>query len=90
MLTMHMHPKPMQDACHVGARVMVPVHWATFWLSREPAWNRSNAPALRESAAGAGSGELVDHAVGHSRHSEHPAVADFDRHVDFGRHLAIT
>jgi hypothetical protein len=47
MQTMHMDPQEaVQAACDVGARVMVPMHWGTFWLSREPALNRSSAAGL--------------------------------------------
>ena len=45
MRTMHMDPEEaVRAVCDVGARVMVPMHWGTFWPSREPALE-PNEPA---------------------------------------------
>lgn len=68
MRNMHMDPEEAVQAFQdLGARIMVPMHWGTFWLSREPALE----PIQRTSAAWVGAGrnraDLWDIAVGESR-----------------------
>lgn len=67
MRNMHMDPEEAVQACQdLGARVMVPMHWGTFWLSREPVLE----PIQRTRAAWARTGrdrtDLWDFAVGKS------------------------
>ena len=68
MRNMHMDPEEaVQAACDVGARVMVPMHWGTFWLSREPALEPIERARAAWVAAGRDRANLWDLAVGESR-----------------------
>jgi L-ascorbate metabolism protein UlaG (beta-lactamase superfamily) len=68
MRTMHMDAdEAVQAACDVGARVMVPMHWGTFWLSGEPALEPIEHTRDAWSAAGRDRADLWDLAVGQSR-----------------------
>jgi L-ascorbate metabolism protein UlaG (beta-lactamase superfamily) len=91
MGNMHVDPEEaVQAGCDVGARVMVPMHWGTFRLSREPALE----PIERIRAAWAAAGRDPADTCGTLRwgrraHCEHSAIADFGSSVVFGRHLHI-
>jgi L-ascorbate metabolism protein UlaG (beta-lactamase superfamily) len=68
MQTMHMDPEEaVQAAEDLGARVMVPMHWGTFWLSREPAWEPIERTRAAWTAAGRDRAALWDLAVGENR-----------------------
>jgi L-ascorbate metabolism protein UlaG (beta-lactamase superfamily) len=59
MRNMHMDPdEGVQAASDVGTRVMVPMHWGTFWLSLEPVLEPINHPG-RLGRRGPGSQESV-------------------------------
>jgi hypothetical protein len=57
----------VQAGCDVGARVMVPMHWGTFRLSREPALEPIERIRAAWAAAGRDGRDLWDLAVGESR-----------------------
>ena len=57
----------MQAVCDVGARVMVPMHWGTFWLSSEPALEPIERTRVAWAAARWDRADLWDLAVGESR-----------------------
>lgn len=68
MQTMHMDPEEaVRAACDVGARVMVPMHWGTFRLSREPALEPIERARFAWTAAGRDRKDLWDLAIGESR-----------------------
>ncbi|MGB8257787.1 MAG: MBL fold metallo-hydrolase [Pseudonocardiaceae bacterium] len=68
MRTMHMDPEEaVRAACDVGARVMTPMHWGTFRLSREPALEPIERARCAWAAAGRDRADLWDFAVGESR-----------------------
>jgi L-ascorbate metabolism protein UlaG (beta-lactamase superfamily) len=68
MRTMHMDPEEaVHAACDAGARVMVPMHWGTFWLSREPALEPIKRTRAAWAAAGRDRRNLWDLAVRESR-----------------------
>jgi L-ascorbate metabolism protein UlaG (beta-lactamase superfamily) len=68
MRTMHMDAdEAVQAAGDVGGRVMVPMHWGTFWLSSEPALEPIERTRDAWSAAGRDRADLWDLAVGQSR-----------------------
>ena len=68
MQNMHMDPEQAVQACRdVGARVMVPMHWGTFWLSREPALEPIERTRAAWVAAGRDRRDLWDLAIGESR-----------------------
>ena len=68
MHTMHADPEEaVQAALDIGARVMVPMHWGTFCLSREPALEPIERTRAAWAAAGRDRGDLWDLAVGESR-----------------------
>ncbi|MGH3934926.1 MAG: MBL fold metallo-hydrolase [Pseudonocardiaceae bacterium] len=68
MQNMHMDPEEaVRSAGDVGARVMVPMHWGTFWLSREPALEPIERTRAAWIAAGRNRADLWDLAVGESR-----------------------
>ena len=68
MQTMHMDPEEaVRAACNVGARVMVPMHWGAFWLSREPALEPIEPTRGAWAVAGRDRADLWDLAVGESR-----------------------
>jgi L-ascorbate metabolism protein UlaG (beta-lactamase superfamily) len=68
MQNMHMNPEEaVQTTCDVGARVLVPMHWGTFWLSREPALEPIERVRAAWAAAGRDRTDLWDLAVGESR-----------------------
>ncbi len=68
MRNMHMDPEEaVRAACDVGARALVPMHWGTFWLSREPALEPIERTRGAWAAAGRDRTDLWDLAVGESR-----------------------
>jgi L-ascorbate metabolism protein UlaG (beta-lactamase superfamily) len=68
MQTMHMNPEEaVRAACHAGTRVLVPMHWGTFQLSREPALEPIERTRAAWAAAGRDRADLWDLAVGESR-----------------------
>jgi L-ascorbate metabolism protein UlaG (beta-lactamase superfamily) len=68
MRTMHVDPEEaVRAAQDVGARVMVPMHWATFRLSRELALEPIERTRAAWTAAGRDRVDLWDLAVGESR-----------------------
>ncbi|MGH3856599.1 MAG: MBL fold metallo-hydrolase, partial [Pseudonocardiaceae bacterium] len=68
MRNMHMDPEEAVRAVrNVGARVMVPMHWGTFWLSSEPALEPIERTRSAWTAAGRDRRDLWDLAVGESR-----------------------
>jgi L-ascorbate metabolism protein UlaG (beta-lactamase superfamily) len=68
MQNMHMDPEEaVQAAYEVGARVMVPMHWGTFWLSSEPALEPIERTRAAWATAGRHRADLWDLAVGESR-----------------------
>jgi L-ascorbate metabolism protein UlaG (beta-lactamase superfamily) len=68
MQNMHMDPEQAVLACQdLGARVMVPMHWGTFRLSREPALEPLQRTRAAWAAAGRNRENLWDLAVGGSR-----------------------
>ena len=68
MQNMHMDPdEAVRATCDVGARVLVPMHWGTFWLSREPALEPIERTRVAWAAAGKDRTDLWDLAVGESR-----------------------
>ncbi len=68
MQTMHMDPEEaVQAVLDVGARVMVPMHWGTFWLSREPALEPIERTRAAWAAAGLDRSDLWDLAIGECR-----------------------
>jgi L-ascorbate metabolism protein UlaG (beta-lactamase superfamily) len=70
MQNMHMDPEEaVQAAFDVGARVVVPMHWGTFRLSREPALEPIERTWVAWAAAGRDRADLWDLAVGESRPS---------------------
>ncbi|MDQ2790664.1 MAG: MBL fold metallo-hydrolase [Actinomycetota bacterium] len=65
MHTMHMDPEEaVQAAQDIGARIMVPMHWGTFQLSREPALEPIERTRAAWTAAGRDRPDLWDLAVG--------------------------
>ncbi|MGH3978351.1 MAG: MBL fold metallo-hydrolase [Pseudonocardiaceae bacterium] len=65
---MHVDPEEaVQVASDVGARVMVPMHWGTFRLSREPVLEPIERTRAAWAAAGRGPGDLWDLAIGETR-----------------------
>lgn len=76
MQNMHMDPEQAVQACwDVGARVMVPMHWGTFWLSREPALEPIERTRAAWAAAGRARADLWDLAIGESRMLLNPPPA---------------
>ena len=68
MQNMHMDPEEAVRATgDVGARVLVPMHWGTFQLSREPALEPIERTRAAWAAAGRHPTDLWDLAVGESR-----------------------
>ncbi len=68
MQPMHMDPEEaVQAAQDVGARVMAPMHWATFRLSREPVLEPIERTRAAWAATGRDPADLWDLAVGESR-----------------------
>lgn len=68
MRTMHVDPEEaVRAAQDVGAQVMVPMHWGTFRLSREPALEPVERTRAAWAAAGRDRVDLWDLAVGESR-----------------------
>jgi L-ascorbate metabolism protein UlaG (beta-lactamase superfamily) len=68
MQNMHMDPEEALLAFQdLGARVMVPMHWGTFQLSREPALEPIQRTRAAWAAAGRDRADLWDLAVGESR-----------------------
>ncbi|MGH3787586.1 MAG: MBL fold metallo-hydrolase [Pseudonocardiaceae bacterium] len=68
MQNMHMDPEEaVRASADVGARVLVPMHWGTFWLSREPALEPIERTRAAWTAAGRDRADLWDLAVGESR-----------------------
>jgi L-ascorbate metabolism protein UlaG (beta-lactamase superfamily) len=68
MHNMHMDPEEaVRATCDVGARVLVPMHWGTFWLSREPVLEPIQRTRTAWTAAGRERADLWDLAVGGSR-----------------------
>jgi L-ascorbate metabolism protein UlaG (beta-lactamase superfamily) len=68
MQNMHMDPdEAVRATCDVGARVLVPMHWGTFWLSREPALEPIERTRVAWAVAGKDRADLWDLAVGESR-----------------------
>jgi L-ascorbate metabolism protein UlaG (beta-lactamase superfamily) len=68
MRNMHMDPEEaVQAARDVGARVIMPMHWGTFWLSREPAMEPIERTRAAWAAAQRDHAGLWDLAVGESR-----------------------
>ncbi len=68
MQTVHADPEEaVQAAQDVGAQVMVPMHWGTFRLSREPALEPIERTRTAWTAAGRDPADLWDLAVGESR-----------------------
>jgi L-ascorbate metabolism protein UlaG (beta-lactamase superfamily) len=68
MRTMHVDPEEAVQAVQdVGAGVMVPMHWGTFWLSREPALEPIERTRAAWARAGRDPADLWDLAVGESR-----------------------
>jgi L-ascorbate metabolism protein UlaG (beta-lactamase superfamily) len=67
MGNMHMDPEEaVQAARDVGAQAMVPMHWGTFWLSREPALEPIERTRAAWTAADRDPAGLWDLAVGES------------------------
>ncbi|HEY3688985.1 MAG TPA: MBL fold metallo-hydrolase, partial [Pseudonocardiaceae bacterium] len=61
MGNMHVDPEEaVQAGCDVGARVMVPMHWGTFRLSREPALEPIERIRAAWAAAGRDPADLWD------------------------------
>lgn len=80
MRNMHMDPaEAVQAAQDVGARVMVPMHWGTFWLSREPALEPIERTRAAWAAAGWDCADLWDLAIGESRSLVTPAPGKVPR-----------
>jgi L-ascorbate metabolism protein UlaG (beta-lactamase superfamily) len=80
MRNMHMDPaEAVQAAQDVGARVMVPMHWGTFWLSREPALEPIERTRAAWAAAGWDCADLWDLAIGESRSLVTPAPGNVPR-----------
>ncbi|HET9118417.1 MAG TPA: MBL fold metallo-hydrolase [Pseudonocardiaceae bacterium] len=68
MQNMHLDPEEaVQAAQDVGARVMVPMHWGTFWLSCEPALEPIERARAAWATAGLERTDLWDLAVGENR-----------------------
>ncbi len=68
MRAMHMDPaEAVQAAQDVGTRIMVPMHWGTFQLSREPALEPIERTRAAWTAAERDRADLWDLAVGESR-----------------------
>ncbi len=68
MRNMHMDPEEAVRAVYdMGARVMVPMHWGTFWLSSEPALEPIERARAAWAAEGRDRADLWDLAVGESR-----------------------
>jgi L-ascorbate metabolism protein UlaG (beta-lactamase superfamily) len=68
MRPMHMDPEEAVQAAHdVGAPVMVPMHWGTFQLSREPVLEPIERTRAAWAAARRDPADLWDLAVGESR-----------------------
>jgi L-ascorbate metabolism protein UlaG (beta-lactamase superfamily) len=68
MRNMHMDPEEaVRATCDLGARVLVPMHWGTFQLSREPALEPIERTRAAWAAAGRARADLWDFAVGESR-----------------------
>jgi L-ascorbate metabolism protein UlaG (beta-lactamase superfamily) len=68
MQNVHMDPEQAVQACQdLGARIMVPTHWGTFWLSREPPLEPIERTRAAWAAAGRDGADLWDLAVGESR-----------------------
>lgn len=60
MRAMHMHPEEtVQAAEDVGARIMVPMHWGTFRLSREPPLEPIERTRAAWTAAGRNRADLL-------------------------------
>lgn len=57
----------MQACQDLGARVLVPMHWGTFWLSREPVLEPIHRTRAAWAAAGRDRADLWDLAAGESR-----------------------
>ncbi len=67
MRNMHMDPEEAVRAAYdVGAQMMVPMHWGTFWLSREPAMEPIERTRAAWAAVGRDRADLWDLAVGES------------------------
>jgi L-ascorbate metabolism protein UlaG (beta-lactamase superfamily) len=70
MQNMHMDPEEAVQAFQdLGARVMVPMHWGTFWLSREPPLEPIERTRAAWAAAGRDRADLWDLAVGRAASS---------------------
>ncbi len=68
MRNMHMDPaEAVQAARDIRAQVIVPMHWGTFWLSREPAMEPIERTRAAWTAAHRDHAGLWDLAVGESR-----------------------
>jgi L-ascorbate metabolism protein UlaG (beta-lactamase superfamily) len=68
MRTMHVDPEEAVQAVQdLGARVMVPMHWGTFWLSREPALEPIKRTWAAWAVTGRNRADLWDLAIGQSR-----------------------
>jgi L-ascorbate metabolism protein UlaG (beta-lactamase superfamily) len=68
MQTMHMDPEEaVRAAQDAGTRILVPMHWGTFRLSREPALEPIERTRAAWTAAGRDRADLWDLAVGESR-----------------------
>ncbi|MGH3915905.1 MAG: MBL fold metallo-hydrolase [Pseudonocardiaceae bacterium] len=68
MRPMHVDPEESVRAAHdVGARVMVPMHWGTFPLSREPVLEPLARTRAAWALAGRDPADLWDLAIGESR-----------------------
>jgi hypothetical protein len=65
MQNMHMDPEEtVQAGRDVEARAMVPMHWSTFWLSREPVLEPIERTRSAWTVAGRRRADLWDLAVG--------------------------
>jgi L-ascorbate metabolism protein UlaG (beta-lactamase superfamily) len=68
MRNMHMDPEEaVRAVCDVGARVMVPMHWGTIWLSSEPALEPIERARAAWATARPDRAHLWELAVGESR-----------------------
>ncbi|MBV8996652.1 MAG: hypothetical protein JO287_23775 [Pseudonocardiales bacterium] len=65
MRNMHMDPEEAVLAFRdLGARIMVPMHWGTFWLFREPALEPIQRTRAAWAAVSRNHADLWDLAVG--------------------------
>lgn len=86
MQTMHIDPEEaVQAAGDIEARVMVPMHWGTFWLSREPALEPIERTHAACGTVGRDRADLWDLAVGESRPIHRLAGLLADKSAQWGR-----